>query len=319
MPLSDRVFDSGVIADSCVSGSTVTLTLASPVIWSEEHRAITWASDGCRDIGPPDDQEATTEWRFPGSAEGADGIAIFYGGAWLGTVTLAPNPKAATVTFVRGLGSWPETLLFAIDTKLPLLADDVSEEIIARIQSDGGQAGITLCNGSLNRARGYVVGHLLEEWDPPTGTAEYMVDDFRLKAKTGDAAALRNLISLPPISGVKAIARGCQKLGRRERAAFFQLLLLSVVPEDIRSELGLVPVQKTFLEAEDRLLARAVEGARLDQNFLASKGGPSIASLARAAITSGKRADNLITAMTFDSVRGWLAVHLLRHVAALMS
>jgi hypothetical protein len=323
LPLSDRVLDSGAIADSCVSGSTVTLTLASPVMWTEEHKAITWASDGCRDIGPPDDQEATTEWRFPGSAEGADGIAIFYGGAWLGTATLAPNPKVATMTFVRGAGSWPETLLFAIDTKLPLLADDVSEEIIARIQSDGGRAGITLCSGSINSARGYVVGRLLEAWDPPIDTAEYMVEDFRLKAKIGGAAALRNLISLAPISGVKAIARGCRKLGRRERAAFFQLLLLAVVPEDVRSELSLLPVQKTFVEAEDKLLARAVEGAGLDENFLASKSGPGIASLARTTLASGTGADglhfNLVTAMTFDSVRGWLAVHLLRHVATSMS
>jgi hypothetical protein len=287
-------------------------------MWTEEHKAIVWASDGCRDVGLPDDRDSTTEWRFPDSAD-AEGIAIFYGGAWLGTAILAPNPKATTVAFVRGVRSWPETLLFAVDAKLPLLADEVREEIIARIQSDGGRAGISLCSSSLNRARGYLVGRLLEAWDPPIDTAEFLVEDFRLKAKTGGAAALRNLISLAPISGVKAIARGCQKLSRRERGEFLQLLLLAVVPEDVRSELGLVPVQRTFIEADDVLLARAVEAAGLDQNFLVSKGGPSIASLARAAVTSGKAADNLVTAMTLNSVSGWLAVHLLRHVAALMS
>jgi hypothetical protein len=80
------------------------------------------------------------------------------------------------------------------------------------------------------------------------------VEDFRVKAQTGATAVLGNLISVAPFCGIKAIALGCRELGSRERAALFQLLMLAVVPENVRSELGSIPAHRTLAEAEDKLL-----------------------------------------------------------------
>jgi hypothetical protein len=171
IPLSDRVFDSGLVAACTALGSTVTLTLKSPVMWTEEHKVVAWTSDGCREIGPPGDTRPATEWQLT-FTEGTDGIALFHDGAWLGTAVLVPNPKAAAVAFFGGAPSWPDALLFAIDARFPILADDVRRAIVGRMRYDGGRAAVSLCRGPFDARHKYVVGRLLEAWDPPANIAQ---------------------------------------------------------------------------------------------------------------------------------------------------
>jgi hypothetical protein len=323
IPLSGQVSDGGVVAGSDARGSTAILTLATAVAWTRQHQAVAWSAYGCRDVGPPDEGGAATEWRFPLDAAGADGIALFHGGEWLGTAMLAPNPKTATVAFICGARSWPESLLFAIDARLPILADEVRRAITARMTSDDGRAAVALCRLPSERARRHAASRLLDVWEPPKSIAEQLVTEFYTKAQAGLSAELGNLLSLAPCCGVKALALGSPRVPPKERASLLQLLLLAVLPEHIGSELGSVAAHRVFGEAESRLLARAVEGAGLDENFLASRAGASVGAIAWARLATGAGEAavtphiNLETATTIDPVREWLAVHLLRRLTGL--
>lgn len=322
MLLANHVSDTGAVAGLSLGDATASMALRTPIQWTSQHRAFAWGAEGMLELDAPDDISPGTTFGFRVPDLDIAGVSLFHEKTWLGSAGITAARSGSAATFLRSASNWPECLLFAIDARLPVLSDDALRAVSSRLGSDGGKGAVALCRGSLTRERRYAAGRILASWDPTPRVSEMLVNDFRQKGAAGSPTILATLLALAPACAMKAIARGIQHIGKHDRPRLLMLLGMTALPEAVRGTLGATPPERFLEAAESALLARAMEKTRLDENFLASRVGASIGSLAWGVVTSSSEDTshfNLATAMTIAPIREWLCVHLLRRLAGLVA
>lgn len=312
IPLAEAATDTGVVVGCEVDDAVVRVCLATPIAWTERHKALAWSAEGISELVPVGELPSSAELAFEHPPQRVDGVCLFHGPAWLGGSVAASDHAAAVGAFLAGAVDGPEALRLAVAGRLPILAPAAIASAAARLQTDSAKGLLALCRASVDAASAHVIGRLLSTWAPRPNLAEALVAQFLTASAAGKGGAiLERLTADAPCSTIRVVAHGLQPVPRREQGRLIEALILRMLPSDAREVAG----------AEQALLARALEATRFDQNFLASRAEGSIASLAwtnASAPTPPRQEPNLATALTIAPVRRWLAVHLLARLATLI-
>ena len=323
LPLAKLVAHTGeVLGGECV-GSNVRLRLTTPIGWTERHRALAWSEQGVTALMPTANPIASTEISLVSPKEHVDGVCLFHGSALLGTAILADDLTAATSLFLANAPGWPDTLRLAAIGRLPLLAPSVVSATLVKLRADGGKGLQALGSLPASTADSHVIGRLLERWDAGRKLGEALLEGFLRAERDGSAQStlLERLVAAAPCSMIRVLAHALQSIPKQERSWALDRLIRSLVS---RGTVGLAArvSDAQFAEVvEQALLDQALQTTRLDHNFLASKLGASIASLAwvNASSPAPERHDpNLATVLTMAPARRWLTIHLLAKLAMLV-
>ena len=321
--LARAVTDSGSVISCNQTGEVVNLRLTTPLAWTDKHKALGWSRDGITELTPFSGHSNSNELHFVVPDDSIDGVCLFHGTAWLGTGMLATDPTTATAAFLAKAPSWPGPLQLGMLGHLPILADDVMAWTLARLKGDGGRGVIAMCRAPENLINNHIIGSQLERWNADPTVAEALTSQF-LRTLTGgstNVTALERIAISAPTSAVRVVAHGVQSVTARDRYNVIESLIRRVLPGDIRNDLRSSTKVRLITDAEQALLAQALDATKFDDNFLAAKSEASIASLAWASASSPtaiRHEPNLATALTIGPVRRWLTVNLLARLAALV-
>jgi len=150
-----------------------------------------------------------------------------------------------------------------------------------------------------------------------------LLEGFLRAERDGSAQGtlLERLVAAAPCSMIRVLAHALQSIPKQERSLAMDKLIRCLVSRDsVGLATGVSGAQ--FAEVvEQALLDHALQATELDHNFLASKLGASIASLAWANASNPipeRHEPNLATVLTMAPARRWLTVHLLAKLAMLV-
>jgi hypothetical protein len=318
--VSATVMDSGVVADVRTDGASLIIRFTTPIEWTDGHKAMGWSLDGVEDVARIEQSDDRTEIRLAPQSEIPDAISLFHGRAWLGTAYLDPDPIRAVGRLLGSDSGWPDTLRFAVDARLPVLATANLDAIATRLRGDDGRGTVALCKAQPGRVRARVMESVLEYWEPARKLHGKLVADFKssLGDGSGRTTILEMLSAAAPVAAVRVLFFGTEGMTQKDKVSVITALATKLLPADVRQKVASGSVGHFFADVENITLAKAVEATRLDEAFLAARGEGSIASLARAAVAAprpGMYDPKLATALTMEPVRTWLVAHLFSRLA----
>jgi hypothetical protein len=318
--VSAAVTDSGVVADVRTDGASARVRFATPIEWTDGHKAMAWSLDGVEDISRIEQSDDRGEIRLTLKCEIPDVISLFRGRAWLGTAYLNPDPIGVVGRLLRSDSGWPDSLRFAVDARLPILAKANLDALVTRLRGDDGRGTIALCQAQPGRVRARVMESVLEYWEPAKKLHGKLVADFRssLDDGSGRSTMLEMLAAAAPCATIRVLFFGTEGMTPKDKVSVITALATKLLPDNIIQKVASGSVGHFFADIENIALAEAVEATRFDEAFLASKGNASIASLAWAAATKLRpeiHHSNLATALTMEPVRTWLMAHLFSRLA----
>lgn len=325
LPLAAHVLDTGIVRNSGQDDSLPWLDLATPLGWTEMHRALAWSRRGdMAALTPAGSVTAGNRLVFAATAHPIDGIFLFHGEAWLGSALLAPDGVAAAGSFLSAVADGAAGLRLAVTGRLPVLAAGVIGKARTRLQSGGSTALTALLDSAPDTdAMAHLLGRLLEGWTATSDLAVELVSAFvdslgSISLTGAPLPSLPRLAAAAPCSVVRVVARGVQPLRRHDRAGVAEALIRTLLPPAVRAATAAVPAGAIGAAAEQATLEAAVAVTDFDRNFLGSRADASIASLAWACASQPRpigHDPNLATALTYAPVRRWLAMHLLARLA----
>ena len=316
--VSDSVLDTGFVA-ACERGEGfVKVRTATPLHWTENHKAIGLPISGMRELCRLPSSESETDLLLDADHD-IDIVCILHAGNWLGTGYLVDDVEAAVSGFLAGAGEWKDKVAVALKARLPVLTPRTRSALRLRMQTDGGACLFALCRAAATDATAsYLLGQLLASWQPGQKLADALVARFLKKlAEPGvqAATALEQITAYAPYAAARTVAIGLAPLPRRDRGRVVSALCMGLLPpgsehrNDANAGAGSSGV-------EEILLAEAIKSTGYDYNFLASKSDASIASLAWAGVMLPDRIDSTLdTCTTIAPVRRWLSAHLLGRVS----
>jgi hypothetical protein len=316
--VSDSVLDTGFVA-ACEHGEgLVKVRTATPLHWTEKHKAIGLSISGMGELCRLPSSENETDLLLEADHD-IDIVCILHAGNWLGTGYLVDDVEAALGGFLAGSGEWKDKVALALKARLPVLMPRTRSALRLRMQTDGGACLFALCRAAATDATAsYLLGQLLASWQPGQKLADALVARFLKKlAEPGvqAATALEQITAYAPYAAARTVAIGLAPLPRRDRGRVVSALCMGLLPAG--PEQGIDAHAATGKSGvEEILLAEAIKSTGYDYNFLASKSDASIASLAWAGVMSPDRIDvTLDTCTTIAPVRRWLSAHLLGRVS----
>jgi hypothetical protein len=316
--VSDSVLDTGFVA-ACERGEGfVKVRTATPLHWTENHKAIGLSISGMRELCRLPSSESETDLLLDADHD-IDIVCILHAGNWLGTGYLVDDVEAAVSGFLAGAGEWKDKVAIALKARLPMLTPRTRSALRLRLQTDGGACLFALCRAAATDATAsHLLGQLLASWQPGQKLADALVARFLKKlAEPGvqAATALEQITAYAPYAVARTVAIGVAPLPRRDRGRVVSALCMGLLPagsehrNDAHAGTG-------SSDVEEILLAEAIKSTGYDYNFLASKSDASIASLAWAGVMSPDRIDSTLdTCTTIAPVRRWLSAHLLGRVS----
>jgi hypothetical protein len=200
----------------------------------------------------------------------------------LGSVILADDVAAATSLFLANAPGWPDTLRLASVGRLPLLAPPVVSATLAKLRTDGGKGLHALGSVPASQASTHAIGRLLERWDAGRKLGEALLEGFLRAERDGSAQGtlLERLVAAAPCSMIRVLAHALQSIPKQERSLAMDKLIRCLVSRDTVGLATCVSGAQFAEVVEQALLDHALQATGLDHNFLASKLGASIASLA---------------------------------------
>jgi hypothetical protein len=316
--VSDSVLDTGFVA-ACEHGEGfVKVRTATPVHWTEYHKAIGLSVSGILERRRLPFSESEADLVLEADRD-IDIVCIFHAGNWLGTGYLVDDVEAAVSGFLAGAGEWKDKVAIALKARLPMLTPRTRSALRLRMQTDGGACLFALCRATATDATAsYLLGQLLASWQPGQKLADALVTRFLKKLTepgVQTATALEQITAYAPYAAARSVAIGLAPLPRRDRGRVVSALCMGLLPpgsehrNDAHAGTG-------SSDVEEILLAEAIKSTGYDYNFLASKSDASIASLAWAGVMSPDRIDSTLdTCTTVAPVRRWLSAHLLGRVS----
>ena len=317
MRVSDSVLDTGFVS-ACEHGEGfVKVRTATPLHWTENHKAIGLSVSGMRELRRLPSSESELDLLL--DDDDIDIVCILHAGNWLGTGYLVDDVEAAVGGFLAGAGEWKDKVALALKARLPVLTPRTRSAVRLRMQTDGGACLFAVCRAAATEATAsHLLGQLLASWQPGQKLAEALVARFQKRlAEPGVQAgtALEQITAYAPYAAARTVAIGLAPLPRRDRGRVVSALCMGLLPPG--SEQGNDAHAVTGSSGvEEILLAEAIKSTGYDYNFLASKSDASIASLAWAGVMSPDRIDSTLdTCTTIAPVRRWLSAHLLGRVS----
>jgi hypothetical protein len=312
--------DSGVVADVRTDGASARVRFTTPIEWTDGHKAMAWSLDGVADITRIEQSDDRGEIRLALQSEIPDVISLFRGRGWLGTAYLNPDPIQGVGRLLGSDSGWPDSLRFAVDARLPILAKANLDAIVTRLRGDDGRGTVALCKAQPGRVRTRVMESVLEYWEPAKKLHGKLVADFRssLADGVGRTTILEMLAAAAPCATVRVLFFGTEGMAPKDKVSVITALATKLLPDDVIQKVASGSVGHFSADIENITLAKAVEATRFDEAFLASKGDGSIASLAWVAATKPRpemHAPKLATALTMEPIKTWLAMHLLSRLA----
>jgi hypothetical protein len=325
LPLAAHVLDTGIVRNGGQEDGRPWLDLATPLGWTERHRALAWSRRGdMTALVPADNVAGAIRLAFAAPAHPIDGICLFHGESWLGSALLAPDGVAAAGSFLSAVAGGAAGLRLAVTGRLPVLAAGVIGKARTRLRVGGGPALAALLDSAPDTdAMAHLLGRLLEGWTATPELAVELVSAFvdslgSISLTGAPLPSLQRLADAAPCSVVRVVAHGVQPLRRHDRAGVAEALIRTLLPPAVRAATAAVPAGGIGTAAEQATLEAAVAVTDFDRNFLASRADASIASLAWACASQPRpigHDPNLATALTYAPVRRWLTMHLLARLA----
>lgn len=251
--VSSAVIDSGVVTDVRTDGASAVVRFTSPIEWTDGHKGIGWSLDGVEDVARIEQSDDRAEIRLTPQSEIPDAISLFHGRAWIGTAYLNPDPIRAVGRLLGSDSGWPDSLRFAVDARLPVLAKANLDAIVSRLRGDDGRGMVALCKAQPGRARARVMEAVLEYWEPAKKLHGELVADFRssLADGSGRTTILEILAAAAPCATVRVLFFGTDGMMRNDKVSVITALATKLLPADVRQRVATGGVGHFFADVEN--------------------------------------------------------------------